>query len=129
MFHSQLPGHLYSFLAWAMSPWLSRTRWPMVGLTPLSSRRGRMVSKKTPLQEEEREKGERKVKAVRPPGRGLSLHFFISRQHSYPLACSTQAGMTAEAAFPRAGMLAFHRIGCLLNFQWENDSAKFKNMP
>lgn len=45
-----VPGHLYSFLACAMSPLLSLVRWPMAGRTPFSSLDGRMVSRNIPLQ-------------------------------------------------------------------------------
>lgn len=44
-----IPGHLYSFLACAISPLLRRVRWPMAGRIPLSSREGRMVSRNMPL--------------------------------------------------------------------------------
>lgn len=46
---SAIPGHLYSFLACAISPLLRRVRWPIAGRMPLSSREGRMVSKNIPL--------------------------------------------------------------------------------
>lgn len=45
-----VPGHLYSFLACAMSPLLSLVRWPIAGRTPFSSLDGRMVSRNIPLQ-------------------------------------------------------------------------------
>lgn len=45
-----VPGHLYSFLACAMSPLLSLVRWPMAGRMPFSSLDGRMVSRNIPLQ-------------------------------------------------------------------------------
>ena len=44
-----IPGHLYSFLACAISPLLKRVRWPIAGRMPLSSREGRMVSRNIPL--------------------------------------------------------------------------------
>lgn len=44
-----VPGHLYSFLACAMSPLLSLVRWPIAGRTPFSSLDGRMVSRNIPL--------------------------------------------------------------------------------
>lgn len=47
--YGAIPGHLYSFLACAISPLLRRVRWPMAGRIPLSSREGRMVSRNMPL--------------------------------------------------------------------------------
>jgi len=44
-----LPGHLYNFLACDISPLLSLVLWPIAGLTPFSSREGRIVSKNIPL--------------------------------------------------------------------------------
>lgn len=47
--YGAIPGHLYSFLACAISPLLKRVRWPIAGRMPLSSREGRMVSRNIPL--------------------------------------------------------------------------------
>lgn len=51
---ASVPGHLYSFLACAMSPLLSLVRWPIAGRTPFSSLDGRMVSRNIPLQRREK---------------------------------------------------------------------------
>ena len=47
--YGAIPGHLYSFLACAISPLLKRVRWPIAGRMPLSSREGRIVSRNIPL--------------------------------------------------------------------------------
>lgn len=47
--YGAIPGHLYSFLACAISPLLKRVLWPIAGRMPLSSREGRIVSRNIPL--------------------------------------------------------------------------------
>lgn len=100
-----------------MSPWLSRTRWPMVGRMPLSSRRGRMVSKKTPLQ---KEKGERGIKVrtvwLYKLGFTVFMSWPITRPHSYSWSASS---WLAQPALCPSLMLAFHQ--CLLTFHREDD--------